>query len=311
MYRYEDFKEYVAKEIIALLPEKYKGYTVSIKTQHKVNKDVDFLSVEEPFDQEKYQTCGPALNLNNLFMEYIRTGNINMTMARVVDEFLKMEEISKEVLKDFDFEGKDIKKQIIFQLINYRQNKELLKEVPHRRFLDLAVIYRIFINNDGCHETTIINEKTAKKLNLSEESLYKYAEMNTRRLMPIVTFKLKDIIQHMTPQFMEIPEEIIQEIAGDKIYVLTNAGSAYGATGLLYNDALKMVTSKIGKRVHIVPSSMHEVIITPIQMNPEELSEIIQLTNADSVDIEDRLSNSVYMFDGTNLSLAFESDRRL
>ena len=36
--------------------------------------------------------------------------------------------------------------EVFLEVVNYEHNKELLKTIPHRRFLDLAVCYRIMIN---------------------------------------------------------------------------------------------------------------------------------------------------------------------
>ena len=60
-------------------------------------------------------------------------------------------------------------KHIYPRIINYEWNQELLKTLPHRRFLDLAVTYDIDV---GDHATCRISNQLMKIADLSDDDLY-------------------------------------------------------------------------------------------------------------------------------------------
>ena len=77
------------------------------------------------------------------------------------------------------------KKNIVFRLINTERNKEYLKDKPHREFLDLSIVYNIMYHSSiGTIVSQAITNEMAKSLELSEEQLFAYATVNTRRLLP-------------------------------------------------------------------------------------------------------------------------------
>ena len=39
-------------------------------------------------------------------------------------------------------------KRLSLKLVNYKTNEKLLAEIPHRRFLDMAVVYYYFLENE-------------------------------------------------------------------------------------------------------------------------------------------------------------------
>lgn len=69
-----------------------------------------------------------------------------------------------------------ILKHVYYQLINATANKELLSTVPHKKFLDLAVIFRVTVDEaqDTLESDFGIDEKNSEKL--AEAAYEKYAE---------------------------------------------------------------------------------------------------------------------------------------
>ena len=51
----------------------------------------------------------------------------------------------KNIDISFFTEFKQLKDRIIFKLINYERNKELLSKVPHIRYLDLAIVFYLLL----------------------------------------------------------------------------------------------------------------------------------------------------------------------
>ena len=72
-------------------------------------------------------------------------------------------------------------------------------------------------------------------------------------------------------------------------------------------ETLKGVHEKLGEDFYILPSSVHEVLILKESDFPgsvEELKEMVATINREQVEPVDRLSDTVYRFDGKKLSIA-------
>lgn len=92
----------------------------------------------------------------------------------------------------------NIKDNVVLVLINAKANKELLKTVPHKMFLDLAFVYRWIINTDANGFLgTIVSNDLATHFNINTDELFELAKTNTRRLLPPKVETLKESILRM------------------------------------------------------------------------------------------------------------------
>ena len=78
---------------------------------------------------------------------------------------------------------------------------------------------------------------------------------------------------------------------------------------------MHQLAEKIGQNLFILPSSIHEVIAVPAEIagkNLTNLIEMVQEVNMGSVELGERLSNSVYHYDRTarKVTLAAESPEK-
>ena len=67
---------------------------------------------------------------------------------------------------------------------------------------------------------------------------------------------------------------------------------------MLYPRVLKEFAESLGEDLIILPSSIHEVLLTPsnVSLPPEELNEMVQAINQSDVPAEERLSDHIYYF---------------
>ena len=66
--------------------------------------------------------------------------------------------------------------KVVLGLINVELNKELLKEVPYREFLDLATIYLHLVENEeGELDQRVVTKEQQESLGISSEELYTIA----------------------------------------------------------------------------------------------------------------------------------------
>lgn len=118
-----------------------------------------------------------------------------------------------------------------------------------------------------------------------------------------VIYVMKDaLMEIMFPD--GVPEEDpLAEIlsAEDEIpmYVLSNAEKLNGAASVLDKDTMETISEMLGGDFVVIPSSIHEVIILPMDDNvdKDELEGIIREVNTGQVAPEERLSYHAYQYD--------------
>lgn len=190
-----------------------------------------------------------------------------------------------------------IKENVIFSLINTEHYAFMLKNLPHRKFEDLSIVYYEFEPTERMYH--LIGNDYMERANLCEEELYDLAYENTKRLMPPVVVKMCDLILEANErlgveQEAETPKDAL-------IYVIRNEGGRRGAALILYDDIMREVSEKLGGDCYLIPSSMHEFIAMPkdLLVLLDDLQEHVHYTNLKEVDVSDRLSNQVYEYDST------------
>lgn len=185
--------------------------------------------------------------------------------------------------------------RIAFKLIHRASNTELLKEVPYRPVLDLAVVCFLYLGKQGTsHLTSLITRSHLKLWDLGEEDLFRAAFQNTPILFPPRLCSIQDAIG----QVVASPDQETGSSSPDFLYLLTNHLGMDGAGAMLYPSVLSDFAQKKGQDLIILPSSIHEVLLLPTD-DPDcgkELSRLITQINHTQVSKEERLSNQAYLF---------------
>lgn len=300
MMEYEIFKGVVEEKFKEFLPEKYKDAQVEIRSVDKVNRTLDGLSIRV---NEPGMHISPTIYINQMYEDYVATENLNATLTRAAEGFLKAVEEQNRFNVDEITNPETAKDKIVFQLINTAQNKEMLDNMPHREFKDLSVIYRMVVKIDGEGiASTPIHHGLAETLGFTEEQMFKLAAENTKRLLPPVIKSMNDVMRDI---FMKdgMPPEIADMMLGEmppeqQMYVISNNKGINGAVSMLYEDGLHDLSEKLGSDLYIMPSSIHEVIAVSTDMGePNELAAMVAEINMAQVALDERLSNQVYHYD--------------
>ncbi len=251
----------------------------------------------------------PTIYLEGLYEEY-KKGSMNP--REVENEILRIYSREKSCkglnmcfITDFDL----IRDKIIFRLVNAERNEELLKEVPHRRFLDLAVIYTVFI--DGIFKTPgniVVRNDLMKTWGTDEGELNRLSLENTPRLKKPVIRELSDMIFDLMgsdDQEKDCMKEELFDTGAVKMFVVTNNDKFYGDSIILYPDLLNEIRENTRSDFFLLPSSVHEFIIVPDDgiVDEEELKELVRSVNETSVGAEDYLSDNVYRYRDSELSI--------
>lgn len=306
MMEYEIFKGVMEEKLRAYFSETMQGAEVLLKKLDKVNEKKDALV----FSLGEQKKLCPTVYLNDMYRDYLKTGDLDVVFEDTIKRVEGAATEAKNYERDyFDWDGlKVAKDKIIFQLINTEQNKEMLKDMPHREFQDLSVIYRIVVRiTDYGYDSVPITNHVAESMEVPEEELFSLAYKNTQRIFPM---EIESMEKAMIRMLMDdgMPEELVEEMAKQmaedmeedhvEMYVISNDVRLNGATCMLYEEKLHELAEKLGSDMYILPSSIHEVIAIPANgVSPKELADMVRDVNRTQVELEDRLSNQVYQYD--------------
>lgn len=308
MMNYEIFKEVVADTFKDYLPEQYRDMEMRVLSVNKVNRMMDGINL---IGGKEDRLISPTIYINDMY-DYYKTCNdlkeaIQAGAERMVNAFRECPEVSRVGLAD-------AKDNIVFQLVNTEQNRELLAGVPHREFQDLSIIYRWAMKVDTAGiQSAVVKNELAEQLGLTEEQLFKLASENTRRILPPCVKSMNEILREMfmkdgMPQ--EIAEMMVGEMPADQMmWVISNERGINGAISMLYEDKLHALATELESDLYILPSSVHEVIAVSASMgDPNELAQMVAEINMDQVTLEERLSNQVYHYDKDLRKLSLATD---
>lgn len=271
-----EFEKRIEKSVIVQKLNKNNGIVLYGLTVMEDEINISATIYLEPY-YEVYEDTG---------MEYIVD-----RLERVYEE--NKPEQSFDISKILDYES--IKENLRAKLINYELNREFLKEVPHRRFLDLAIVAYIALEME---EEIEGNATITVKNNLQQTW-----KVDTEELIDTALENIKgDVV------VADMSEYVDMSLFGDTeklfdIYVITNRLKLHGAVAMLQKDRLKQFSEELKKEtLTILPSSIHECLIINAEVEPkdtDELREMVKEVNETVVSDQDILSNNVYIYNRT------------
>lgn len=330
---YEMFTKEIKKEVEELVKKKLGEGTVSIQNVTK-NNNVRMRAISIVRNSDK---ATPNIYLRGYYNEHKRGRTIKSISKEIFDIYLAgaTNFISDIDMKDFD-DFSRIRNMIFYRLINYDMNKEMLKKVPHIKFLDLAIVFFIMVS---CREEgqaiACIKNSNLSDWGISMTELRNVAFNNTWEKYPPVIKKMEDIVSEMIIDsilndidyeedncnedndggcvsedtgygdytYEEVQDMIREEVEKIKLdrdmdmYVMTNSLRTNGAACMTYPGVIREFAEKMGQDVYIIPSSIHEIIlISGGEWDRDELNEMIHEVNGTQLDPVEILSDHVYIY---------------
>ncbi len=186
---------------------------------------------------------------------------------------------------------------IMYQLMNYERNRKLLEQIPHIRYLDMAIVFYYWKKEDDVMEGAyLISKEQMKFWGYSLEDLERAAAYNTPRHLAVTFQPMEELVREL------LGEEVVK-LEGDEkphipMYILTNQEKLFGASVMLYPQVLWAVSQSLQDDLYVLPSSIHECIIVPLSVkcSQNELQEIVTDINATQVPEEEILSDRVFIY---------------
>ena len=233
-----------------------------------------------------------------------------MTLDEACDEILyrfdqmnKKNRFSPDILLNID----NFLDDITYKLVSVKKNPNILKNIPHVPFLDMALVF--YISNvylDDVLSNVQITNSMMEFWNVDTDDLFRLAEENTPRLLPYKTVSLSSVMMEffeadnlsgLSPEPDEDPP----------IYILSNRDCLFGATALAYPGITEKLKEIMKGSFFIIPSSVHEVLVVPYTGSEDlaGLTSILNEVNGEFVRNDEILSDTVYCYDAAKEQFYF------
>ena len=288
---YNIFKEC----ILEALAERFKDSKIEYKEVLK-NNGIRLDGLVVRFSNK---SISPTVYVNDYYDRYVGGEDID-DIADHIEWLIKNNSIEDDFNPESLILFENIKDRIVYKLVNYEKNEELLNTVPHKKFLDLAVVYYIAIKEDIFESASIlINNAHLELWGKNTEDIDKLAKENSPIILKpelkSMAQTLMEIIQHDKKNLEELEEDILSDCG---MYVLSNDKKQFGASAILYDNVIKEFSDSLKSDIYILPSSVHEVIMIPSVLvdSVDKLNDMIQEVNATQVPLMDILSNHSYYY---------------
>ena len=238
----------------------------------------------------------------NIYLDsYYESYQKGKKMDIIADEAVRlykgalMPDIDSGVFMDFE----KAKKGIVYRIVNYDKNREMLENSLYERFMDLAMVFYYSFAHEpwkDMNATVRINNAIFDSWKVKKEEVIKAAKINTPLLLPVSVRPIGSIIRQFLEKrgVSEIPDDTPDDIP---MYVLTNETGVNGAAVMAYPGLLREFADRFENSFYIIPSSIHEIILVPEDRCFPGLNEFISRVNAECLNPEEVLSDHAYYYD--------------
>ena len=287
-----EFMELVKDKVLDVLREKDSTLNAIIE---KVTKSNGVLYCGLSFRGK--DAVQPVIYLDDFYNRFEAGTNIDDIVNQVVEIYVsnRINDIDIGAITDFE----SVKDRIVVAIYNTEANAGKLSGIPHKKYKDLSVYYRVDVPINEKEEmgSIIVNDNIMRLWDISTDELDEIAWINTRRMYPSKLMSMFEILQELCGGEMD---EMQDCLAKPTMYVLSNVNKVNGAVYIADSDALAMVADELGDDYVVLPSSRHEVIIVPLKQIDDNdytyLKEMVYEINRKEVDVEDFLSDNIYKY---------------
>lgn len=298
---YNDFLVSLSDGLLRELGDQYETKAITNMKNNGIHRKGILIRKQE-------ERLAPAIYLDCYYEEFCEGRALSDIIRQVLYTYQESAREGKEQgMEDISLQTEEVRERIVFRIVNWKKNRQLLSELPHLRFLHLAVVFQILVyqREDGIGTIRLTGEhyknysEGENKLFTSIDELYKLAVKNTTRLFPARLTAMEDVLEGLL-NGMPAPAQLFRgqpaEAPLHQLYVLSNQAGINGAGCLLYPEILLQIKHFFQSEFYILPSSIHEVILMPAgnSICREELNDMIREINLSEVQEEEILSDYAY-----------------
>lgn len=247
----------------------------------------------------KTENISATVYLDPLYQEYLDGVSLSKIADRIEETFARNRVKAATDLSFFTSFEK-AKDKILFKLINFEKNREMLADMPYKKMYDLALVFYCLVNEVIEGGVIMIHNKHTELWGVGAEELFEIAVQNTPSKCPPILFSLENAVtsgMQSEDDKTDLPDTI------EGMQVLSNREKVFGACTIFYPGMLRKISEIMGSGFYILPSSVHELILMPDTDDTcdgevsKSLKNIVRDVNSTTLDEEDILSDSVYYYD--------------
>jgi hypothetical protein len=290
---YEDFKQEFQAALKDELAERGMNAELGFQRMEKMNDSYDAITVK-PVDS----IIGLNFNAEKAFENY-KAGEdmdevVNSAADSVVKGFREAPKIDVDAITDYE----QMKGKLSMEVVSADRNEDLLQNVPHEKMEDMAVIYRLVLDqtNEG-NGTVLVTDQLMEHFGITQEQLRQDALESAPEIRPSEIRGMSEVMREINPDITpEIPPE------EEQMFVASVPDKIHGAGVIAYPNFMEDAAEKMGGDFYVLPSSIHEVLLVRDNgaITSNELENMVKDVNATQVEPEDRLTDHVYHYDSKN-----------
>lgn len=232
---------------------------------------------------------------------------LDSAVAAIQKQFEKAIQIG-EINKDM-LDYASVKDRIGIRLVNAAANRERLSGIPHFDYMDMSAVF--YIKSENILDKEAYTELNKDLLDIWGRNIMEIFEVAIQNLMkePACLRPMNEVMKEMLREGIAagdlglvgtlLSSGVNLEKNETGMYVLSNEKGIHGACEILNIPVLKKLATETGKSLYLIPASVHEIMVLPVMndMEPDEVGQMVWEVNQTEVELQDRLSNSVYLFD--------------
>ncbi|MCM1246727.1 MAG: DUF5688 family protein [Roseburia sp.] len=262
------------------------------------------------------EKASPILCLDDYYEQYKKGNTLEETIQEILCDWREalsgIPDISEEDINDWE----KARHRIFLALVS--ENMILPENTPSRKYLDMKLIVRYCVvkTDAGIQSFPVPQQLAEGQWHVSEHELYRTATENMGVLFPTILLDFYEFLFDAEGERGKGTENKLAQSGrfAESIYILTNRPGINGAAAICQEGLLAEIYHRFGSPYYVIPSSVHEMLIYPEserlrmkkQYRPENMRKIIREVNCSSLRRKERLSDSLYYYNGTELVIAGE-----
>ncbi len=274
--------------IVDLLQERMgDAYEIKVIRVTK-NNDVELTGIAITRQED---SIFPTIYLEGLYEEFKEGARLSALVEKIInchEEQSMALELDMDFFRDFN----RVKDRIFYKLVSFEKNKKFLRDAPHLRWNDLAVVFYYAMEKEVMEGGYIaINRQHMLMWKQNAESLYRLAGRNTKREMPELLVSMRELVMELTGVWIRDEDTV-------PMYVLTNQEKRFGAAAMLYSARIGELAGQLESDLLILPSSIHEVLLVPDHCGQDYAfyRQMVDEVNRTHVEPEEVLSYGLYRY---------------
>ena len=292
---YEEFREFILRELPNFMPKEYMRSRVMISDTIKINgRDREIISFVRPINVEENIM---AIAIKDLFHIYTKSDfNTMLNKIKNMAYFTNENNMNKE----------SIMCKVMFNICKKDDCKFDLNNRPYREVYDLIIYYAIVMNEDekGRYICPIDNDMM-ERYDITENELYNHCinKLNNETEIKTISNTTMDLINkfptYMKDALMHIHNELLQKCPDD-IIIISNDKSQNASINIINDKILKQVGEEFESDYYI--SLVDKSIMTCFPKNRYSISDVKYMINGENNmlkianKIDKILTNKIYLY---------------